>query len=147
MEINLLLKVAQVSENAVTFRLFSTVDRTTNVFHIKQTEDFGALRSTIFMQTLDWTFGVTVNKHNSEYLFLRRLFLVCQGKTSKIRRFSRNQSDSLQRSKRQTFSAPISDYSKFRKDLARSKMMNRMKFPGTSLRDLYKKTKKYEKNN
>ena len=61
-ETSLLLKVALESENAVTFHLFSTVDRTTNAFHIKQTEDSGALRSKIFMRTSDWTFGVTVNK-------------------------------------------------------------------------------------
>ena len=61
-ETSLLLKVALESENVVTSHLFSTADRTTNASRIKQTEDFGALRSTIFMQTSDLTFGVTVNK-------------------------------------------------------------------------------------
>ena len=73
-------------------------------------------------------------------------FLVCPGNTSEIRCFPRNQSRSLQRSKRQTFSAPILDYTKFRKDLARSKMMDRMNFPGTSLHDLYRKEQRVRKN-
>ena len=59
-------------------------------------------------------------------------FLVCPGNTAKIRNFSRNQSRSLQRSKRQTFLAPTLDYSKFCKNWAGSKMTDRMNFSGTS---------------
>ena len=77
------------------------------------------------------------------FIIILSNFLVCQGNTSKIRRFS---SRDLQRSKRQTFSAPILDYSKFRKDLARSKIMDRMNFPGTSLHDLYRKDQRVREN-
>ena len=80
------------------------------------------------------------------FIIILSTFLVCPGNTSEIRRFPRNQSRSLQRSKRQTFSAPILDYTKFRKDLARSKMMDRMNFPGTSLHDLYRKEQRVRKN-
>ena len=80
------------------------------------------------------------------FIIILSTFLVCPGKTSEIRRLPRNQSRSLQRSKRQTFSAPILDYTKFRKDLARSKMMDRMNLPGTSLHDLYRKEQRVRKN-
>ena len=66
------------------------------------------------------------------FIIILSTFLVCPGKPSKIRNFSRNQSRSLQRSKRQTFLAPTLDYSKFRKNWAGSKMTDRMNFSGTS---------------